>query len=140
VVAGRATEREPFAIIRLRRALGMPHGRTRVLLVAATLISGVLAGGIVDRAIVGGPAWHELGADAWMQYSRLADLGSGLIAYPVEGVGSTLLMRLPKWTRHGRMQADVASGSVLDQRVRSCWRIIPMPDVRRARDKLSARD
>src|SRR6516165_10611199 len=37
------------------------------------------------------PAWHALGALAWAQYSRLADLGSGLVAYPIEGIGSALL-------------------------------------------------
>jgi hypothetical protein len=70
----------------------MPHARTRLLLVAATVVSGVLAGGIVDRMIVGGPAWHELGSDTWVQYSRLADLGTGLVAYPIEGIGSALLI------------------------------------------------
>jgi hypothetical protein len=70
----------------------MPHVRTRLLLVVATVVSGVLAGGIVDRMIVGGPAWHELGSDTWVQYSRLADLGTGLVAYPIEGIGSALLI------------------------------------------------
>jgi hypothetical protein len=42
--------------------------------------------------IVGGPAWHALGAPAWAQYSRLADLGTGLVAYPIEGIGSALLI------------------------------------------------
>lgn len=70
----------------------MPSARTQLLLVAATLVSGILAGGIVDRVVVGGPAWHELGAEAWVEYSRHADLGTGLIAYPVEGIGSTLLI------------------------------------------------
>jgi hypothetical protein len=70
----------------------MPSTRTQLLLVAATLVSGILAGGIVDRVVVGGPAWHELGAEAWLQYSRRADLGNGLVAYPVEGIGVTLLI------------------------------------------------
>jgi hypothetical protein len=70
----------------------MPHLRTRLLLMAATLVSGILAGGIVDRVIVGGPAWRQLGVEAWVQYSRLADLGSGLAAYPVEGIGAALLI------------------------------------------------
>jgi hypothetical protein len=68
----------------------MASARTRVLLAAATFLSGMLAGGAADRVIVGGPAWHALGAPAWAQYSRLADLGPGLITYPVEGIGSTL--------------------------------------------------
>ena len=51
----------------------------RALLAGATFLGGILAGGAADRVIVGGPAWHALGAPAWAQYSRLADL----VAYPV---------------------------------------------------------
>ncbi len=65
--------------------------RTRLLLAGATLLSGILAGSAIDRAIVGGPAWHELGAEAWVQYSRRADLGTGLFAYPVEAIGGAVL-------------------------------------------------
>ena len=60
----------------------------RALLAGATFLGGILAGGAADRVIVGGPAWHALGAPAWAQYSRLADL----VAYPVEGIGSGLLV------------------------------------------------
>jgi hypothetical protein len=70
----------------------MPDVRTRWLLAAATFTSGILAGTVVDRALVGGPAWHALGAEAWAEFSRRADLGPGLIAYPVEAVGATLLL------------------------------------------------
>jgi len=42
--------------------------RTRLLLVGATVLNGLLAGGIIDRVIVGGPAWHDLGAGAWAEY------------------------------------------------------------------------
>lgn len=70
----------------------MPRTRTRLLFAAAVVLSGVLAGGVIDRVIVGGPAWHELGAEAWAQYSRHADLGSGLVAYPIKGIGATLLI------------------------------------------------
>lgn len=70
----------------------LPHTRTRLLLLAATFVAGILAGGIIDRVLVGGPAWHELGASAWMQYSRRADLGSGLLFYPLEGIGAALLI------------------------------------------------
>ena len=68
----------------------MASARTRVLLAAATFLSGILAGGAADRVIVGRPAWHALGAPAWAQYSRLADLGPGFVAYPIEGIGSAL--------------------------------------------------
>lgn len=63
----------------------------RALLAAATFVSGILAGSVVDRVVVGGPAWHELGAEA-VQYSRHADLGTGLLAYPTEAVGGALLI------------------------------------------------
>jgi hypothetical protein len=66
--------------------------RTRLLLVGATVLNGILAGGIVDRVIVGGPAWHDLGTGAWAEYSRYADLGNGLITYPVEAIGGALLI------------------------------------------------
>jgi hypothetical protein len=66
--------------------------RTRLLLSTATLASGLLTGGIVDRALVGIPAWRVMGPDTWAQFSRHADLGRGLIAYPVEAVGATLLI------------------------------------------------
>ena len=46
----------------------------------------------VDRTLVGGPAWQALGAEAWTQFSRRADLGTGLIAYPVEAIGTTVLL------------------------------------------------
>jgi hypothetical protein len=70
----------------------MASTRTKVLLAAAALVSGLLAGGIIDRVLVGGPAWSALGAEAWLEYSRRADLGTGLIVYPIEGIGSTLLI------------------------------------------------
>lgn len=78
----------------------MASTRTRILLATATLLAGILAGGAVDRVIVGGPAWHELGAPAWAQYSRLADLGTGLIAYPIEGIGSALLIIAAALSNH----------------------------------------
>jgi hypothetical protein len=66
--------------------------RTGLLVAAATFASGILAGTVVDRALVGGPAWRALGAEAWEEFSRRADLGPGLVAYPVEAIGTTLLL------------------------------------------------
>jgi hypothetical protein len=65
--------------------------RTSILLVAATFIGGLLAGGNVDRAFVAMPAWEHVGAIAWGQFSRHADLGNSLVLYPLEAFGSTLL-------------------------------------------------
>ena len=78
----------------------MAFTRTRILLAAATFLTGILAGGAVDRVIVGGPAWRELGAEAWAQYSRLADLGTELVAYPIEGIGSALLIIAAALSNH----------------------------------------
>jgi hypothetical protein len=66
--------------------------RTRLLLATATLFSALLTGGIVDRALVGVPAWRALGPDVWARYGTHADLGRGLVAYPTEAIGATLLI------------------------------------------------
>jgi hypothetical protein len=65
--------------------------RTRLFLAAAILFGAVLVGGMADRVIVGIPAWQRLGAAAWAGFSRHADLGTGLIAYPIEGIGTAAL-------------------------------------------------
>jgi hypothetical protein len=70
----------------------MVTARTRWLLASATFLSGLLTGGIVDRALVAAPAWSALGPAAWAQFSLRADLGRGLVAYPVEAIGAALLV------------------------------------------------
>jgi hypothetical protein len=75
-----------------RQDADMISTRTRVLLVMAALVSGVLTGGIVDRALIGASAWRALGVNAWVQYSLHADLGIGLVAYPLEGIGAAILI------------------------------------------------
>jgi hypothetical protein len=69
----------------------MTSRATRMALILATLISGLLAGFNVDRAFVAMPAWSEVGAVAWAEFSRRADLGNGLILYPLEAIGGALL-------------------------------------------------
>jgi len=64
---------------------------TRDLLIAAALLSGLLAGGGVDRVIVQMPAWRRVGVRAWAAYSRKADLGNGLIWYPLVAIGGAVL-------------------------------------------------
>ena len=63
---------------------------TWILIVAATLLHGILAGVTVDRILVGLPAWHEVGVVAWANYSRSADLGNGLLLYPALAIGGAL--------------------------------------------------
>jgi hypothetical protein len=62
-----------------------------ILIVGATLADGILAGGDVDRWLVGMPAWQTVGVVGWANYSRLADLGNGLVLYPLLAIGGTLL-------------------------------------------------
>src|SRR5262245_7427969 len=69
----------------------MASTRTCLLLATAIVFTGLLVGGEFDRAIVATPAWRALGAEAWARYSRHADLGFGLAAYPVEGIGAAIL-------------------------------------------------
>jgi hypothetical protein len=59
--------------------------------VIATAVSGLLAGTNIDRLIVQMPAWKQVGVLAWATYSREADLGNGLVLYPLEGIGGALL-------------------------------------------------
>jgi hypothetical protein len=60
------------------------------LVVAATVVGG-LFGSLLDRALVATPAWRHLGVQAWVDYSRHADLGAGKIVYPI---GAILLWAL----------------------------------------------
>jgi hypothetical protein len=69
--------------------------RTRGLILGcvflAALFNGMLASGI-NRTLVDMPAWRRVGAPAWAEFSRWADLGQyGLVMYPLEGIGATVL-------------------------------------------------
>jgi len=56
------------------------------LLVLAAVVIGGLFGSLLDRSLVATPAWQRLGAAAWADYSRHADLGNGDIVYPVGAI------------------------------------------------------
>lgn len=60
-------------------------------LVLATLVVLGLYGSSVDRVVVATPAWEHLGPLDWAVYSRYADLGNGLILYPIIGILPTVL-------------------------------------------------
>src|SRR5438067_11828099 len=62
-----------------------------IFIFSATLANGLLAGGDVDRCLVGMPAWQSVGVLGWAKYSRLADLGNGFVLYPLLAIGGTLL-------------------------------------------------
>ena len=64
---------------------------TLLLILAATIVTGLLAGASLDKAVVQLPARHRIGAIAFATFSRANDLGNGLIAYPVLGISAALL-------------------------------------------------
>jgi hypothetical protein len=63
---------------------------TMALLAVATAMNGVLAGAGIVRLLVDMPAWRHVGALAWADFSRHADLGNGLVLYPLLGIGGAL--------------------------------------------------
>jgi hypothetical protein len=68
----------------------MGSAMTTRLLVGAVLLGGLIAGLDMARLAVEMPAWRHVGAGAWAQFSRHADLGNGLIAFPVVAIGAAL--------------------------------------------------
>ena len=68
----------------------MASSVTRVLIITATTFSGFLAGANMDRIVIQMPAWRRVGVRAWAKFSRRADLGNGLIVYPLELAGATI--------------------------------------------------
>lgn len=62
----------------------------RGFVVAAAILGGLLAGMALDRSLVQLPAWQQLGAVAWSNFTRTADLGRGLFFYPAEGLAALL--------------------------------------------------
>jgi hypothetical protein len=65
--------------------------RIRYLTVAAAVLAGFLAGTAIDRELVTYPAWKFIGPLAWAEFSRHADLGSGVLVYASGAIGCTLL-------------------------------------------------
>ena len=61
------------------------------LLLAALLVNGLLAGASIDQSIKQLPARHRIGVVAYSEYSKAADLGNGLILYPLLGIGGALI-------------------------------------------------
>ena len=61
------------------------------LVIAATILNGLLAGGNVDRMLVATPAWGQIGLAAWADFSRHADLGNGIFVYPTMAIGGTFI-------------------------------------------------
>jgi len=64
---------------------------TFILIVLATVVNGLLAGGSLDKALVQLPARKRMGIVGFAAFSRANDLGNGLVVYPVAGILAALL-------------------------------------------------
>jgi hypothetical protein len=69
----------------------MASTTTRGLLVLAVFLGGIIAGFSLNRVLVDMPAWRSLGAETWARFTRQADLRTGLVVYPVEGMAALLV-------------------------------------------------
>lgn len=69
----------------------MAFNLTLILLIPATVLTGLLAGISLDKAVVQLPARHRMGVAGFAAFSRANDLGNGLVLYPLLGVSSALL-------------------------------------------------
>jgi hypothetical protein len=67
------------------------HALLPGLAIAATALDGLLAGASLDQSIKQLPARRRIGAIAYSVYARAADLGNGLLWYPLLGIGAALL-------------------------------------------------
>jgi hypothetical protein len=61
------------------------------LLVAAVVINGLLVGASLDQSIKQLPARRRIGALAYSEYSKAADLGNGIAWYVALGAGGAIL-------------------------------------------------
>ena len=64
---------------------------TLILILAATIVTGLLAGASLDKALVQLPARHRMGAVGFASFSKANDLGNGFIVYPALGISAALL-------------------------------------------------
>src|SRR5215831_18834988 len=60
------------------------------LIAISCLLGGALAGSDIYRYIIEVPAWRHLSINEWEKYSEHADLGNGLVLFPVEAIGSAI--------------------------------------------------
>jgi hypothetical protein len=61
------------------------------LLIAAVAANGLLSGASGDQSVKQLPARRRIGAVAYSDYSRAADLGNGIAWYAVLGIGTAVL-------------------------------------------------
>ena len=75
----------------IRGAVTMTSTLEWSLLVAATLLNGILAGGSLIKSVVELPARRGIGLAAMAAYHRAADLRTGFLIHPALGLGAPAL-------------------------------------------------
>jgi hypothetical protein len=71
------------------------NGRIRLtwrFAVAAVLWQGLSGSPLIVRGLIETPAWQHLGVVSWAHFSRYADLGAGLLLYPIFGIVSWVIV------------------------------------------------
>lgn len=66
----------------------MTSSRTFILLAAATVLSGWLAGAALDRSALGMAVWQALGPESWARVSGPGVFGAGVTIDFLQGVGA----------------------------------------------------
>ena len=84
---------------------------TKRLVLTAALLGGMLATIALDKSIVAFPAWRQVGPVAWADFTRAAELGRGLILYPLQGI-SALLCSIAAAVALGFNRASARSATV----------------------------
>src|SRR5437016_11530841 len=74
-----------------RGGMKIPSSLEWGLLVAATLLNGILAGGSLIKSVVELPARRGIGLAAMAAYHRAADLRTGFLIHPALGLGAPAL-------------------------------------------------
>jgi len=73
-------------------AYSYPAKMLKFSIITSIVLSGFLAGQTIDRYFVQFTAFRQLDILNWAEYSRHADLGNGIILYPIEAIGGFLFL------------------------------------------------
>jgi hypothetical protein len=66
--------------------------RLKIILLIACVLSALLAGENMYRYLLEVPGWRHIDIMSWGEYTRHADLANGALIFPVQAIGSFLLL------------------------------------------------
>jgi hypothetical protein len=139
--------------LKMTSSAGPSMNRTFLgLLACATGVALLSAGGGTFRALVDLPARYRLGSIAFAEFSRATDLSRGLVYYPTEAIGGTLLIaatswagwragapRLVRWLMAGALLSKLLILAITTQAASIMWRIGSSPNDAALREALTER-